>query len=64
VTGVVAGIAEPSEAPESEDSVVVAVDIDVGDIIMGELLDIGDSIIYVRCLVCMVFWMMFETGRS
>ena len=46
---VVAGAVALSRAPESEDSVVLAVDIDLEDIIMGELLDTGDSIIYVRC---------------
>jgi hypothetical protein len=44
---VVTGVAALSGAPESEDLVVLAADIDLGHI-MGELLDRGDSIIYVR----------------
>jgi hypothetical protein len=45
--GTVGGeVSELSEAPASEDSVVLAADIDLGDIITGELLSTGDSIIY------------------
>lgn len=43
---VLSGVSAPIETPESEDPVVVLkVDIELGDIIMGELLDTGESIV-------------------
>jgi hypothetical protein len=61
---VAAGVAALSGAPESEDSVVLAADIDLGDIIMGELLEIGDSIINVQRFRLCSIWRMFETKNS
>jgi hypothetical protein len=45
---VVSEVAPVSGTSASEDTVVLAADIDLGDMIMSELLDIGDSIICVR----------------